>query len=297
MRGRSQATLVVTACAILSLIVPIVGLISSAGVALMTLRQGPSEGLLLIGLSGLASALLTVAILGSPLAAVGFVLLLWLPIWLLALALRQSRSLDLTVLLAAALGLLIVTGFHLQATDPALYWAEVLEPVRAQLVENQVIDAAAGEQLVVQVARWMTGVFATAFYLQLLLALFIGRQWQALLYNPGGFDAEFRALRVRVEVGYFALVLLVLLLLFDGVLWVAELLILSTPLFFLQGVAVAHELVRARAVGRGWLFWFYVMLILLLLVMPAAVLLVVILGFLDIWADFRRWPANRGPKE
>jgi len=298
MRGRAQATLVVAACAMLALLVPIVGLLSSAGIALVTLRRGAVEGLVLIASSGLATVLGAAMLLGARLTDIGLVLILWLPIWMLALALRRTRSLDLTVQLAAVLGLLVVIGFHLEPTDPALYWAEVLEPLSARLVDSQVIDAATAERLVAQVKHWMTGLFAAALYLELLLALFVGRWWQALLYNPGGFDAEFRALRVRVEVGNVTLALLALLLAFEGPWWVAELLVLAMPLYLLQGLAVVHELVHTRAPGRGWLFGFYALLSLSLLAMPAAVLLVLVLGFLDCWADFRKRPAggNKDPE-
>ena len=71
MRGRSQAVLVAAVCALLSLIVPLVGLISSAAVALVTLRQGAVEGLIVGAFAGLASGLLAFAALGSPIPEIG----------------------------------------------------------------------------------------------------------------------------------------------------------------------------------------------------------------------------------
>jgi len=284
MRGRSQAALVASSSAVLSLMVPLVGLISSAAVALVTLRKGPGEGLIVGAFAGLASGLLSFAALGSPLPAVGFALALWLPVWVLGMVLRQSRSLNLTVQLAALFGLLILAGFHLQAPDPALYWAELLEPARENLVEGGVLDAAVSNQMMTQIARWMTGAFAATFYLQLLLALFIGRWWQARLYNPGGFGAEFRAFRMHATLGYVSLGMLALVLLSEGTMWAAELLLLVAPLFFFQGMAIIHALARTFSAHRRWLVGFYA---LLALAMPHAEILVAGLGFVDIWADLR----------
>jgi hypothetical protein len=290
MRGRSQAALVAATSAVLSLVVPLIGLLSSAAIALVTLRKGAIEGLMVGAFSGLASGLLALAVLGSPVPAIGFALALWLPAWMLGLVLRQSRSLDLTVQLAALFGLLILVGIHLQADDPTRYWVDLLEPVRENLVERGLVEAAASEQLVAEISRWMTGAFAATFYFQLLLALFIGRSWQAQLYNPGGFSTEFRAFRVQNGVGYLTAGLVALVLLTDDAMWASELLLLLAPLFFIQGVAIVHSLAHGYAAGRGWLIGFYALLV---LIMPHAEILVAGLGLVDVWADVRARVAAR----
>ena len=112
MRGRSQAALVAAGSAVLSLVLPLVALISSAVVALATLRQGPREGALVMGIAGLGSAGLAWLALGAPWPAVGFLLVLWVPLWGLALTLRATGSLALVVQAAALLGLLILVGIY-----------------------------------------------------------------------------------------------------------------------------------------------------------------------------------------
>ncbi len=291
MRGRSQAALVAAVSAVLSLIIPLVGLISSAAVALVTLRKGVVEGLVVGVFAGLASGLLAFAAFGSPVPAMGFALALWLPVWVLSVVLRQSRSLDLTIQLATLFGLLIVVAIRLQPPDPAVYWAELLEPIRENLVAGGVVDAAMSDELVARISLWMTGAFAATFYFQLLLALFIGRWWQAQLFNPGGFGAEFRAFRVQSGVGYLALGLLLLVLLMDRPLWAVELLLLLAPLFFFQGVAIMHSAVHALSANRGWLIGFYA---LLLLIMPHAEVLVAGVGLADVWVDLRARLVARG---
>jgi hypothetical protein len=294
MRGRSQASLVAAASALLSLIVPLIGLVSSAAIALVTLRTGPRGGLIVALFAGVASALLAWLALGSPVPAIGFVTALWLPVIVLGAVLRQTRSLDLTIQLAALFGLVIVAAVRLQTSDPASYWAELLEPVREGLVESGILDAAASGDLVARIARWMTGAFAATFYFQMLLALFLGRWWQALLYNPGGFGDEFRAFRVQTGVGYLGLALLALVLVLDEALWAAELLLLLAPLFFFQGVAIAHSIAHGLSASRGWLVGFYALLI---LVMPHAEMLVAGVGFVDTWANFRERLRERAKRQ
>lgn len=284
MRGRSQAALVAAATAVLSLLVPLAGILSAAAVALVTLRQGGSEGLVVGAFASLASGLLAFLVLGSPLPAIGFALALWLPVWVLAVVLRGSRSLGLVVQLAVLFGLLILVAVRLQTDDPAAFWAQVLEPMRQSLVEGQVLEAAGSEQLVREIGRWMTSAFAAAFYFQVVLSLFLGRWWQALLYNPGGFGAEMRALRVNRAVGALGLALLLALAVGIESQWAAELLLLLTPLFLLQGIGIAHALVDIFKAGRGWLVGFYALLI---LAMPHAEILVAGLGLVDIWMDVR----------
>jgi hypothetical protein len=284
MRGRSQAALVASASAVLSLLVPLLGLLSAAAVALVTLRQGAREGVIVGVLAGLASGLFVFAALGSPVPAVLLALALWVPVWLLSVALRQTRSLTLTIQLGGLLGLAILLGIPLFVGDSADYWTRLLEPVRAGLVEGQVVDEAGSREMMAALSEWLTAAFAAGFYFQVLLALFLGRWWQALLYNPGGFGAEFRELRLGKILGGLGVALLVVLLVDRERHLAAELLLLVTPLMFLQGVALVHGLVHELSAGRGWLVGFYV---LLFLAMPHAGLLVSGLGLADTWMDVR----------
>jgi hypothetical protein len=154
------------------------------------------------------------------------------------------------------------------------------------------MDAARSEELMRDIGRWMTGAFAATFYFQMVLSLFLGRRWQGLLYNPGGFGAEFRALRVNRVLGAAGLILLLVLAAGLEAQWAAELLLILTPLFLLQGIAVAHALVDILKASRGWLVGLYVLLV---LAMPHAEILLAGLGLADIWMNVRaRVAAARG---
>ena len=284
MRGRSQAALVAAVFAVLSLLFPLAGMLSSATVALVTLRLGPVEGLIVGAFAGLASGLFAFAALGSPAPALGFALALWLPVWALAMVLRNTRSQPLAVSLASLMGLLIVVGLRIGVGDPTLYWTELMEPIRQGLIEGGLTTEAGSQVLIAEVARWMTGAFAAAFYFQALLALFLGRWWQALLYNPGGFGSEFRDLHLSRGVGVLGMALLAWLLVDQGNQWAADLLILVTPMLLLQGLALIHWLVKALQASRGWLVGVYA---LYLLAMPHAQVLTAGLGLADIWVNVR----------
>jgi hypothetical protein len=290
MRGRSQAALVAAGVAVLSLVVPPVAVISSAAVALVTLRQGAREGLLVVGIAALGSGVLAWLALGAPRLALGFLVVLWVPLWVLALVLRATRNLALTVQGAALIGLLILLGLHLLADDPAAYWVEVMEPLRVGLVEGGVLADAASRTLVEGLAKWMTGAFAASLYVQFLLALFLARWWQASLYNPGGFGAEFRDLRLSPVLGYVALAMIGVRLWQPEAVWGYELLVLIGPLLLLQGLAVAHGVRHTLGAGAGWLVGLYV---LLFVALPYAEVLVSGLGLLDLWLDVRARVARR----
>ena len=282
MRGYSPATLVTTVTGLLSLLIPFIGVISSAAVGLVTLRQGARSGMLLLGTSTLASGLIAWLALGSPLVGLGILLVLWVPIWGLATILRATRSLNLTAQLAALGGLVVVLVVHLTVGDPALYWRELIEPLRQSLLNDGLVEAEASQVLFARLAQWMTGAFAAALVLQYLVSLFVARAWQARLYNPGGFGAEFKSLRLGAPVGWLFVLFLAWGLLAQGP--AMDLVPVLGLLLLLQGLAVIHRLRELRNANQGWLVALYVLLVFF---MPQMVLLLISLGLIDLWADIR----------
>jgi len=284
MGGIPQAALVAAVAALLSLFLPLLGIASSAAVALVTMRLGLRQGAAVAGVAGLGCALLGAALLGSAWPALASLLILWLPVWALGATLRVSRSLDLTVLAAGLAGAAMVLAIHGLLQDPAAAWQALLEPFRAALVKDGMIEEADSQVLFHGLAPWMTGAFVAALVLQSLVGLFLGRWWQALLYNPGGFGEEFRRLRLHRSLGLAGLALLAGIALVKGPGLVPDLLTVLTPLWLLQGLAAIHYLHRARGAHSGWLVGLYVLMVVL---MPHAELLVACLGLVDNWADVR----------
>ncbi|KRT55483.1 putative membrane protein (DUF2232) [endosymbiont of Ridgeia piscesae] len=286
MRGISPAVMVITVSAMLSLSLPLFGILSAAAVGLITLRQGSRAGLKVSGLSTLALGVMMLLILGNPLPALGILLIQLLPLWLLAMLLRTSRSLDLTVQAAFGLGLLAILGQYLLMGDPASVWLEELRPLAEQFEQSGLLTAEQGLQLVQTIAGWMAGLFAAGLFLQLVAGLFLARGWQAALYNPGGFRKEFHAFRLhRVfgVVGGLALAVVLMPTLLDAGL-LRDLGVLLLVLLFLQGLAMSHSLVAKRNAGSGWLVGLYLLLIIL---MPQMVVVLSAIGLTDIWINFR----------
>src|SRR5690606_23988565 len=48
----------------------------------------------------------------------------------------------------------------------------------------------------------LTGLMAALLQIVSLLCLMLGRYWQSVLYNPGGFGLEFRALRLSPPLAF-----------------------------------------------------------------------------------------------
>lgn len=285
MRGRSQAALVAAVAAVLSLLLPPILIIGGGAVALVTLRRGAGEGLLAIVLAGLGTAVLAYPIFATLTPAVGIMLLFWLPLWLLAVILRSTVSLVWTLQISAVLGGLLVIGFYLVLDDPGAWWLGVLNEVFRPVLQeaNLDIDETALNELMTTLAPLMPGLMAANLLASLLLGLLLGRWWQALLYNPGGFRAEFHQLRLGRQMAVIALGIIGLALI-TGIPLFANLALVLGLIYGLQGVALVHGVVGKTGLGWGWLAGFYALLIIAL---PQLVALLCLMGIADAWVDLR----------
>ncbi len=286
MKGRSQAAMATTVLAILALIVPLFSILSSAIVGLVTLRKGHVEGLLVGALSSMAAAVLAYLLLGSPSAVVGFMLVLWLPAWGIGWLLRASRSLPLSLMAGAGFGLLLLVLMYAGLGDPQARWQEVMQPVAQDFVDKQLLLQDQVTVFVEFMSAWMTGMIATGFYLQLILALLLARAWQADLFNPGGFRDEFHALGFGKAFGLAGMILVAPAALQPGTeaSFIRDLAMLVAPLLVMQGLAVAHRTVAVTRMSVGWLVALYT---LMLFAMPHTALLVGLMGLADVFVDFR----------
>jgi Predicted membrane protein (DUF2232) len=286
MRGRLQAILVAAAAAMLSLLLPPLNYISSAVVALVTLRKGWRDGLIII--AGAAAAMAAFASL-TPLDPVHAVLLagvIWLPVWMLSLVLRQTVSLSVTVSVAALVGCVIVVGVYLGINDPAQTWRDIMDRLveQAQQQSEQAAADAFGKVLT-SLAPYMTGMLAAALVLGLILSVFLARWWQALLYNPGGFGREFHGLRMGRNFALVALGTLAVNMAASG--WLEEVagnaMIVIVAAYLLHGLGLVHGIVAAKGIHVGWLIALYAVT----LILPQSSLLLAAAAFVDSWMDIR----------
>jgi hypothetical protein len=273
MRGRVQATLVVVACAAM----PFLFWLSAAAGCLVYLRRGMKD----------ASGVLLWALL--PALAWWFygeprTLMVLLGTLVLAAQLRASESWNRVLLVSIALGLVygVVLGVVFQVPIEAM--AQQLEKLLPRLLEGFYQQLSVEEQarLAALIAPVLTGLIAALLQAVSVLALILGRYWQAVLYNPGGFGREFRAIRIPL---WPALMLLACMLI--GPNFGPQIAMLtplcSVPLVF-AGLALMHGLVVRGTLGKFWLVGLYVTLLLFMqLIYP----LLVVLAIVDSLIDFR----------
>lgn len=280
MRGRLQATFAVVIAAAL----PLLFWVSAAAGSLVVLRRGLNDALGIV-----AWALLPTLLwwhFGEPRP-----LLVLFGTLVLALVLRASvswtRVLLASVLLGVLYGVIIDAVFGETVKRNAAELLELMPQMLGEAYQQMSADekARVGNLL----TPVLTGLMAALLQLLSLLSLLLGRYWQALLYNPGGFAREFRAVRLPAPI---AVALLVGIFLLPGL--GIELAMLtplcSVPLAF-AGVALLHGLVAQQRLGRFWLVGLYVSLLLFMqLVYP----LLVVLAVVDSLFDFRGRAARDG---
>jgi hypothetical protein len=205
MRGRMQAALVATAFAVLSFVLQPFGFISGAVVALVTLRRGIVEGLTVTAISGLVIGLLAYFAAQQPMLGLLYITAVWLPVVLVSHVLRRTISLSIAISVATVLGMGLVLLVFANVPDPTVFWKEILNSIYTQIMADAPTGAGMLENKDVWLetsAKVMTGLVGGAFLLGIVFSLLIGRWWQAMLYNPGGFQQEFLALRFgRIEAG------------------------------------------------------------------------------------------------
>ncbi len=278
MRGRVSAVLVIFASAM----VPLLFWVGGGALSLVTLRRGAVEGAFAVGAAALVLLTAVGVLAGSPQPAIQPILQLWLPVFLIALWLRYSVSLAQSLEVAAGLAALAVAVFHFLYPNTVGYWREVFAQARALFPAPSQLDPKAWEELVAVLAPEMTGLWAVNVLGLAVGSLFLGRWWQALLYNPGGFRAEFHALRLE---RWFAWLILAWLAaaaaLGHGLVY--DIAFVLSAVFVLQALAVLHAFLAGRRLGKLWLGLVYFFLFL-----PLMLQLVAVLGIIDVFLDMRR---------
>lgn len=293
MKGRMQAVMVATVFTVLALLITPLGIASSAVVALVVLRNGVREGLLIVVLGGVALAILGMLIFGQPVSLAIAGMLLWLPMLVLGEVLRATLSLRLVIEVAVVLGAVLIGVQYLVLDDVVKFWSGILEEYSAQMMDANVVSEVDRKTMVAEMAPWMPGGMGAAWFLQLALSLFLARSWQASLYNPGGFAEELRQLRLGRWLLILVPVLLVAGSLSEKPGLASQLALVGMAAFFLQGVALVHGLVQEFKANQGWLIGFYVLLV---IGMPASFTAVSAAGFADGWLNFRARVGARKPK-
>jgi len=267
MRGRAQACLV----ALLGVLVPLIG---PAAVGLVTLRKGSVEGALVALWASLPFVVSYFAGQSSPFVAVMSILALANTL-IVANVLRGTASWSLALVsdVCVAVGFVVVAGVVFQ-TDLGVMMSDLTElfvSVSEQLEKDYVMPDTSG---VLAWVAWMTAFSA-------LLGVVVARWWQALLFNPGGFQQEFQGIRLESKVGLGCLLLVILgfTLLSEFQFWLQ---LASIPLI-VCGLSLLHYTAKVKKAGGYWLVLMYLGLFL----GPVMSGLLVALGAIDSVLNLR----------
>ena len=251
--------------------------VGAAVIALVTLRRGFSDGAYVLFWALLPASLLTYwGDIGPLVTVVGAMLV--------AVALRATASWSWALTIAVASGLL--TSVLLMVFGQA-YLEQIVN------VFSQTLTQVASESQNPDIKMFpvpskplIAGFLGLSNTFTVSICLVLARWWQAQLYNPGGFQAEFHQLRLAPQ--------LTLLLVVAGAALTALgpdyrfwPLIFAVPLVF-AGFALVHAVVAIKNVSSNWLVAFYLGWVIL---DPLKVLLLVV-AVADSWLDIRRRVAD-----
>ena len=276
MRGRLNGL----ALMILASLVPLLSWASGAVLALVALRRGLFEGALLAVGGTVVLAILFGLLFGTPTLAVRPLLESWVPVLLLAGWLRATISLSGTIRLAGILAAVAVIGLYLAFPDQAAYWGQVLARMDELFVGATEQNLQAWRAVRERVLPYMAGLMVLSQLSVVIAALLLGRWWQGLLYNPGGFRREFHELDLGRTYALAAAVLLTVAS-WRGPGLIYDIALVVGAVFVLQALALAHAGVALRNWSRGWLWVLYLLL-------PFAFELMVVVGIVGAVFGWRR---------
>ncbi|MCP1675024.1 hypothetical protein J2T57_002162 [Natronocella acetinitrilica] len=269
MKGRLYGILFVVAASL----IPLFMWFGNAALALWTLRRGPADGALIAAGALVGYLLVELVATGQVAGALLMVLVLWMPVLGAAMVLRGTISLPLTVLCVSGFSVMVMALFHLIAGGDGAIWASALGIDVSELSEAQREELSA-------IGRYVPLGVGLSVWINTIFGLFLGRYWQAVLYNPGGFREEFYRFSLGNTVAIGVAVTLLGGMLFGS--WaLAQFGILLGAAYVLQAFAVVHAFSRAR--GWGWAVPAagYVTL-------PLSWPAFMIIGLLDSWQNFRK---------
>jgi len=292
LKGPYQAAAVVGLLAVLAVFIPPMAgnsmfgvlvaslcmLLSCSLVGLVILTHGSISGLKAIAVSMLGITLVAWALIDAPEFGFWTGLVQWLPIILLAQALRSTRSLPLTLLAGTALGAIAIAMQY-------LFWGSL----QSEMINQAMLrmgDVGQQEQELVQRNLQVLQLFVLAMvamvYLYIMLILMVARWMQASLAGSNGFREEFYGLALGKSASLVALLIVGLSVWLEQP-WLVSLAFLAVIAFMFQGIAIVHSRFGARRQARLLLGLFYM----LLLVFPQVVALTSLTGVIDNWLVFR----------
>ena len=266
MRGRLQASGV----AALASALPLLSWLGASVVALVVLRRGNKEGLLVF----LWAFLPLVLVYQAGGDSSGLIALLGA--FLMALVLRLSVSWALTlyaIVAAAVVGSLV----FIQLSEPIL-----TAFVKWYLAVMESLATEAGSPVVTPVTgqRQAMSYLAMGQGYMMVLALMLARWWQSALYNSGGFKQEVQQTRLTPKASLPLVLVMAGCLMTEGFgTWIG---VVSLP-FVVIGSGLVHWILGRRNTSSQWYVMYYAILVMFFQLASAALVVLVIAdGFIDL---------------
>lgn len=282
MKGPMQAIIAVVLLSFLSVWIAPIGILAGAIIALITLRINAGEGAksLLWAIAVQVGANLMIS--GNYWPAVIAVMEYLLPVYIMAVVLRETNSLAQALqsgMLMIGAGLI---AFHLMVGDTTNWWLTLFDQQLKPILDSSGVDFNA--DLIPGLAKSVTmllSAFALVLWYSILL---LGRWYQSVLYYPGQFQLDFHQLTLPQNTVYAAAAMAVAGLFFgQDVRLLYDLSGIAIAVLMFQGISVAHCLVKQKDASSAWLVGLYVLLFLL----PQMMLILATVGLIDNWMKFR----------
>ena len=274
MRGRIPAISI-------ALIGSLVPLLTQAVIGLVTLRKGRNEGFI-IGLWALMPSVVALwrGEVGTTIVFVGMAVIIvsYCTSWTLRYTVSWPATLMATIAYST-LAAIIVFAF---APDITQELAEFFDKLAASGGSDKEVDGKLKDWVLAWDANKVTSMFAFWIAVSVIAGILVARWWQAILFNPGGFRQEMHGLRLNPPVATVCIVSLGYSVLrgSDYQFWAN---LFSLPLL-IAGLGLIHCAIAKYRVGLGALAAMYVVLFLV----PPIGLIISIIGFSDVWLDFRK---------
>lgn len=262
-----------------TLLLPAPQLTSGVIMVLLVLAQGMK--LALVEASIAASVLLTVSLLfGVSIASIATLMAgTWVPVFLLALLLLNSRSLTLTMQVSVIITALALVGFYVVVVDPVAFWQPYITTMAEIVKQNNL-------QLNTELlsAEVMTVSAVLAFWVLYSVGLLLGYVLYKGLPQETGNFGRFRDLSFGRVIA-FTMALTSLLAFVVDAAWLQNLAFVLFVVFWMQGLAIVHWLHGQGQLPLAAVIAVYALLPFLQVLLMTAL---AVFGYTDAWFDFRR---------
>ena len=297
LKGPFHAALVVGMLAITAVFLPLVTgqsfvtaiattiliVMASALVGLIILTQGTGSGLKAVITSIVGITVVTTIVLKTPGLGLYIGLIQWLPIVILAQALKSTNSLALMILVGLVLAVVAIAAQFLIWPDLEASLLPVVQLSFAGLYDNPALSKEVVEESIQFLAHWMVLLMVSTTYLLFTGILFLSRWIQARLADSDGYKREFLAIALGKPAAAVGLVILLSSVWFNQD-WITSMAMAVLAAFLYQGIAVVHSKLATNKHKALILGIFYALLI----ISPKVVAVCSVAGMIDNWLIFRK---------